>query len=165
MPKYDSTITGNCGEHYVASYLAGVEMIVAMTRAGLTGIDLMVTEPGAGRPMKIQVKTTRGNRGKLKGREFYSWNTSYAVVNKPDSDLWFAYVDLSGWPLSAESPHLFFVPRDFVAARLSADYKPDSSPTYFALYDDEADAFRGANGLEQMRAAMVANSTLGGATV
>ena len=159
MPKFDTTITGNCGENYVASYLAGFGMIAALTRAGLTGLDMMVTEAASGKPMKIQVKTTRDGRGKQKGRWFYSWNTSYSVVKNQDDNLWFAYVDLNEWPEKEKLPHLFFVPSSFVAGRIQQDYKPESSPTYFSLFDDEAEEYRSIKGLGKMRAEMAANPT------
>jgi predicted metal-dependent hydrolase len=39
MGKVDNAITGACGEHYVASYLSGSKLLVAMPRAGKTRHD------------------------------------------------------------------------------------------------------------------------------
>jgi hypothetical protein len=154
MPKFDTTVTGDCGENYVASYLAGFGLIVATTRRGVTGIDLIVTQPSAGKPVNIQVKTVRDGKGKSKGREFYSWPINYAVVSRPDDGLWFACVDLNGWPHADSLPHLFFVPLAFVAARLKSEYPLGKGPTWFALYGDEAHEYRSNSGFLKLHSVM-----------
>ncbi len=43
MSKIPSTILCACGEHYVASYLSGTGLVVALTRRGVPATDLIVT--------------------------------------------------------------------------------------------------------------------------
>jgi len=39
-----TAITGACGEHYIAGYLSGHHLIVAMPRGGIPGSDLFVSK-------------------------------------------------------------------------------------------------------------------------
>jgi hypothetical protein len=41
--KTASAIVGASGEHYVAGYLSGLSLIVAMPRAGIPGCDLLIS--------------------------------------------------------------------------------------------------------------------------
>ena len=50
--KRPSVIIGACGEHYLASYLSGFGLIVAMPRAGIPGCDLLVATSKGGRGYK-----------------------------------------------------------------------------------------------------------------
>ncbi len=46
--KVATAIIGACGEHYVASYLSGLNLIVAMPRVGISGFDLIVSKEKQG---------------------------------------------------------------------------------------------------------------------
>ena len=54
--KADNAILGSCGEHYIAAYLSGYGLIVAMPRGGMPGFDLFVT--------RWKASTTRSERCK-----------------------------------------------------------------------------------------------------
>jgi hypothetical protein len=99
MAKQANTITGACGEHYVASYLSGFGLIVAMPRGGIPGCDLLVANETGGHAVRSQVKTgTQATRNTKEYGKIYLWSTSYKVIEKDDKHLWYAYVWLKDWP-------------------------------------------------------------------
>src|ERR1035437_6454883 len=113
--KLPSQIKGACGEHYVASYLSGHGLIVAMPRAGVPGCDLFVATTKIGQPIRLQVKTgTQSMVAPKEEDEYYLWDTSYAVIDRDDSNLWYAYVWLKEWPREDHLPEVFFIPSKVV---------------------------------------------------
>ena len=115
MTKTATAIVGACGEHYVAAYLSGHKLIVAMPRAGVPGTDLFVSLERGGRALRMQVKT--GTQATKKDRELgqiYLWQTSYSAMKRDDKHLWYAYVWLKGWPKEDNLPEVFFVPSKIV---------------------------------------------------
>ena len=82
MAKRRSTaIVGACGEHYVAGYLSGFDLIVAMPRGGIPGCDLLVTKEFKGHAVRMQVKTgTQARKNTRSDGEFYLWPTSFKVI-------------------------------------------------------------------------------------
>src|SRR5208282_5221307 len=95
-----STLTiGACGEHYVAAYLSGCGLIVAMPRAGIPGSDLFVSQEKGGSTIRIQVKTgTQSVKSNKEEGKIYLWRTSLAAIERDDKYLWYAYVWLNSWP-------------------------------------------------------------------
>lgn len=149
--KRDTAIVGACGEHYIAAYLSGMQLIVGMPRAGVPGCDLLVANRSGGRPISLQVKTgTQSKRMTKKYGTWYDWPTSYSVVDSNDDQLWFAYVWLNGWPHSNNQPEVFFVPRRDVVAVLEQGKKEGKSRSFFWFPEDRAERYRGLEGLRPM---------------
>ena len=99
MKKTSTAIIGACGEHYVAAYLSGHNLIVAMPRAGIPGFDLIVSNEKGGHSIRVQVKTgTQATRKTKDEGNIYLWSTSYAAIERDDKYLWYAYVWLNHWP-------------------------------------------------------------------
>ena len=48
-----TAITGACGEHYIAGYLSGHHLIVAMPRGGIPGSDLFVAKESGGPALRV----------------------------------------------------------------------------------------------------------------
>jgi len=148
-----TAITGACGEHYVASYLSGYGLIVALPRAGVKGSDLFVAEDD-GHPLRVQVKTGKQSYGSDRTGQFYSWDTSYTVINQLDPSQWFAYLWLNGWPKEPNLPELFFVPSEIVVDHMKTQQAANNKRPFFWMYVGEAENYRGANGLILLRSAM-----------
>ena len=149
MAKRATTIVGACGEHYVAAYLSGFELIVALPRAGVPGCDMLVTNQDGGHAIRIQVKTgTQSKRKKRVGRDIYLWATSFAAMKKNDKHLWYAYVWLNGWPQGEQAPEIFFVPSDIVARVITECHDAKESWPFFWLHVDEAQNYKGQAGLK-----------------
>lgn len=113
--KAATAIIGACGEHYVASYLSGLNLIVAMPRAGIPGFDLIVSNEKGGISIRMQVKTGTQATRNVKGYgKIYLWSTSYSVIERDDPFLWYAFVWLNKWPEEGKIPEIFFVPSNVV---------------------------------------------------
>jgi hypothetical protein len=154
--KTETTITAACGEYFVAAYLSGYELIVALPRAGVPGCDMLVTKTKGGFALRFQVKTGTSPRNKSrKWGEMYRWSTSCTVHQHPH--LWYAYVALNGWPRQKPSdgqiaiPEVFFVPSS-VVAKVMAD-EAEASWSYFWLNVDKAEQYRGGEGMKSVLAA------------
>lgn len=119
MAKTDTAITGACGEHFVAAYLSGHKLIVAMPRAGIRGSDLFVSSVKNGPAIRVQVKTgTQCRRKDPQEGEILLWYASRSAVDQINDYLWYAFVWLNGWPEAEAPPQLFIVPSTLVAARV-----------------------------------------------
>lgn len=143
-------LAGLCGEHYVAALLAGSDLVVAVPRGGAAREDLFVANSKRGRPLRVQVKTARDPAGKHKGKSFCSWPTDCRIIEEQDESLWFAFVALRGWPKDPNLPEVLFVPSAVVAQRMEEEQ--GKSRTFFWLYDDEADVYKNAKGVERLKA-------------
>src|SRR5688572_14909372 len=80
----DKQLTGLCGEHYVAAFLAGCELEVAVPRGGAARSDLFVADTKRGRPVRVQVKSARDPYGAEKGVDFCSWATDCGIIDTHD---------------------------------------------------------------------------------
>ena len=110
MKKSTTALVGASGEHYVAAYLSGFQLIVAMPRAGIPGSDLFVSQEKGGHALRVQVKTgTQATRKTKEEGDIYLWATSYASIERDDKYLWYAYVYLNGWPNGQKLPEVIFV--------------------------------------------------------
>lgn len=146
---------GASGEHYVAAYLSGFKLIVAMPRGGIPGADLFVTNEKGGHAIRIQVKT--GTASTKKDKEvgpIYLWSTSYSAIERNDKYLWYAYVWLNGWPGSENLPQVFFVPAHVVVECISACRKNGDSWPYFWLRTEDALKYKGNTGMQSLLEAL-----------
>ena len=150
MKKPSTAIKGACGEHYVAAYLSGFDLIIAVPRAGIPGFDLLVSSDKGGHVIRLQVKTGAKYKGKYEGREIYLWRTSYAAIERSDDEfLWYAYVGLNGWPSKENLPEVFFIPNKDVVACLK-ECKAGNDWPCFWMYQDYAKKYKGELGLQSI---------------
>lgn len=153
--KASTAIVGACGEHYVASYLSGHRLIVAMPRAGVPGCDLFVSKERGGNAMRLQVKTgTQATRNDKEVGPIYLWATSFAAIERNDRNLWYAYVWLNDWPEAETSPELFFVPSRVVASCMKECRADGDTWPYFWMRVHDAQKYKGLVGLRALVAAL-----------
>jgi hypothetical protein len=156
MPKIPTTIRCACGEHYAASYLSGMGLVVALTRAGTPATDLIVTSEIGGRSVSLQVKTggpsSFSERKKSPGNSQWTWRTGRKAMDLASDSHWFAFVYVGNWPQCEHAPQVFFVPSQTVAKRLR-DTQP-SQQDWFWMMESEADQFRGMKGYEKLAEAL-----------
>ncbi|MSR56842.1 MAG: hypothetical protein EXS05_04125 [Planctomycetaceae bacterium] len=147
--KTSTAILGACGEHFVASYLSGFRLIVALPRAGVPGCDLLVAGEKVGHAVRIQVKTgTQSTTTNKVDGPIYLWHTSYNVIENNDKHLWYAYVYLRNWPHGEEQPELFFVPSRVVIETMTECKKLNENPSFFWMKVGDASKYRGRAGLQ-----------------
>lgn len=169
LPKRTSAIIGACGEHYVAAYLSGHGLLVALPRAGVKGSDLFVADVDSGRPLRIQVKTATQAYGKYKGEMIYSWDTSFPSPQHCNSTTWYAYVWLNDWPEKPNQPEklnlpeVFFVPSTEVAACMEKERGSYANKkewrTFFWMRAEEAVKYKNGNGLSRLKEAMMTTAS------
>ena len=152
MAKFQTSITGACGEHFVASYLSAMGFVVALTRAGTPSTDIIVTSVGGGRSISLQVKTGRSqNRVTYKkdsSKDYWVWRAGAKAIERSNKYHWYAFAALGDWQQVDESPSLFFVPSKRVTSRLREN--AEAQREWFWLSDDEAETCRGVAGVRQM---------------
>jgi len=151
MAKSDKTILGSSGEHYVAAYLAGNGLIVALPRAGIRGSDLFIGHANGGRPLRIQVKTGKSAFGEYKKEAWYWWDTDVSVIERHDENLWFAYVWLNGWPQEKNLPEVFFVPSSIVVECMKAERDKKVKRSFFSMRSTDLQQYKGDAGLQKLR--------------
>ena len=154
--KSASSIIGACGEHYVAAYLSGYQLIVAMPRGGIPGSDLFVSKEKGGNAIRLQVKTagTEAMKNDRAVGRIYLWRTSLAVIERNDRNLWYAYVWLKDWPKGEISPEVFFVPAKVVIKCMKGVLADKDTWPYFWLRVDAAQGFKGRAGLRPLLSAL-----------
>ena len=122
-----TAILGACGEHYVASYLSGMGLVVALTRAGVPATDLIVTSETGGRSLSLQVKTGQIYNHVTYKRNpkenYWVWRVGKMALNVSAETHWYAFVSVEGWPHKARAPDVFFVPSKLVARTLRENNK------------------------------------------
>ncbi len=151
MTKPSTAIIGACGEHYIAAYLSGFKLIVAMPRGGIPGSDLFVTNEKGGQAIRVQVKTgTQATRNTKDEGEIYLWATSYAAIERDDKHLWYAYVWLNGWPNEENLPEVFFVPSKVVVKCMKGCREDNDTWPYFWMRADDAKKYQGHAGLQSL---------------
>ena len=149
--KSSTTITGACGEHYVAAYLSGAGLIVALPRAGIPGCDLLVSTEKGGQAIRVQVKTgTQSTRNDKEVGKIYLWSTSYSVIERNDKHLWYAYVWLNGWPGGDFLPEVFFVPSKVVVKCMQECRDNKETWPYFWMRVGDASKYKGRSGLKPL---------------
>ena len=153
--KGATTLVGALGEHYVAAYLSGHDLVVAIPRAGVPGADLFVSKERGGNALRLQVKTgTQATRKDREVGDIYLWATSYKVIPRNDRNLWYAYVWLKGWPHTDASPEIFFVPGKRVKSCIKQCLVDKDTWPYFWLRVKEAEKYKGQQGLRLLLAAL-----------
>jgi len=151
MKKSSTAIIGACGEHYVAAYLSGFQLIVAMPRGGMPGFDLLVTKGKSGHAIRAQVKTgTQSTRKTREDGEIYLWSTSYAAIDRDDEYLWYAYVWLNDWPNKENHPEIFFVPSKTVVDCMKECRENNETWPYFWMTKEKAQEYKGLLGLHML---------------
>lgn len=153
--KSSTAITGACGEHYIAAYLSGYKLIVAIPRGGIPGSDLLVTREKGGHPMRVQVKTgTQSTRNDRHEGPIYLWGTSYAVIERNDRFLWYAYVWLNDWPNGEKLPEVFFVPSKKVISCMKGEQRDKAKLSYFWMRVRDAQKYKGHAGVKALLKAL-----------
>ena len=151
MPKISPIIRGACGEHYAASYLSGMGLVVALTRAGTPTTDLIVTSEAGGRSVSLQVKTGGIDSHvifkKTPKNNYWNWRSGSKAAELSNESHWYAFVFIGDWPSGGGPPKVFFVPSKFVAERA---HHPDTSEGWFWMSDAEAEQFHGLDGYEKL---------------
>jgi hypothetical protein len=151
--KLATSIIGACGEHYIAAYLSGYSLIVAMPRGGIPGSDLFVSKEKGGNTIRVQVKTARTEAMKNDrdvGR-IYLWRTgATAAIERNDQNLWYAYVWLNGWPTGETFPETFFVPSKVVVKCMKGVLADKDTWEYFWMRVREAQKYKGLSGLKSL---------------
>jgi hypothetical protein len=158
MAKLQSAILCPCGEHYVASYLSGMGLVVALTRAGSPATDLIVTSVTGGRSVSLQVKA-----GGLYSYSVYkrkpennqwTWRVGKKAMDRAKDLYWFAFVYIGDWPQRQDSPapRVFFVPSKIVAKKLRSNDK--SQQDWFWMLEDEAEPYCGMAGYKKLKKAI-----------
>jgi hypothetical protein len=122
-----------------------------MPRAGVPGLDLLISNEKGGRAIRMQVKTgTQATRNdKELGKKIYLWPTSYAAIERGDDEfLWYAYIWLNDWPSKENLPEVFFVPSQVVAKCMKGSKDDKVSWPYFWMPVDEAQQYKGDLGFQ-----------------
>src|SRR5579862_3856940 len=124
MAKRQRGILGTCGEHYVASYLSGMGVVVALTRSGTPATDIIVTSESGGRSVSLQVKTgatyNYTNYKRNPENNYWVWRVGSKALDGARESHWYAFVSIGDWPQikDAPNPNVFFVPSKVVAKTL-----------------------------------------------
>lgn len=151
MAKQSTAMVGACGEHYVAAYLSGFHLLVALPRAGVPGTDLFVSKERGGRVNRVQVKTgTQATKTTKAEGPIYLWHTSYKSIESNDNSLWYAYVWLNNWPQGELSPEIFFVPSSKVAECIKGCQDDGDKVPFFWMTVAEAKKYKGRPGLDAL---------------
>jgi hypothetical protein len=154
MAKHKRIITGDCGEFYVASLLAGVGADVRVQRVNQKTKDLNVTF--GRRSFTVQVKAGRlyanEQRKRLPEESRWVWRTGKKCVDIRDKRHWYAFVYLGSWPSDGLPPEVFFIPSKFVAKRLHENDKDQWD--WFWILKDDAVKYRDMRGLKTMKRAI-----------
>src|SRR4051812_2041233 len=112
MAKQKGTITGDCGEFYVASLLAGIGADVTVTRVNAKRNDLSVTL--GRRSFALQVKAgrryTNVDRKRVPKDAYWVWRAGKKCAEISDVRHWYAFVYLGEWPRRDDPPKVFFIP-------------------------------------------------------
>lgn len=153
MSKIPSSIIGACGEHYVSALLSSLGLIVALPRGGVPSTDLIVTNDSCGRSVSLQVKTGSSPlnvKKRMPNESYYAWDTGKKAIGLCSESLWYAYVDLNGWPYSLRQPNVFFVPSVLVSEVVENAMKRGEKRLFFWFYEREAVKYAGHIGAQPL---------------
>jgi hypothetical protein len=110
MPARTTAMTAAAGEFYVAYELSARGYIVAIPRANVPSLDLLVSDMSGRRSVSIQVKTSSGARRTFKRQpenERWEFDVGEKARFSCGENLFYAFVDLR-WREAA--PEVFIVP-------------------------------------------------------
>ena len=120
MSRSDTQVTAAAGEHFVAFRLSQLGLVVGIPRAGVPGVDLLVTDPNTHAMASIQVKTARSalrtrGRGKNKMVHHLEFPLGQRAGTTESQDLFVAFVDLHGRD-PASCPDVYLYPSSVVVS-------------------------------------------------
>jgi hypothetical protein len=149
VAKHKRMMTGDCGEFYVASMLAGMYSDVKVERMNEKAKDLKVT---IGRQkFTIQVKSgrkyTNDVRKKIPNNSRWVWQAGKKCIGITNPHHWYAFVYLGEWPKAGEPPKIFFIPSRTVSRELRTW---PGQEDWFAMYQHKAEKFCGVTGFRSM---------------
>ena len=154
MTKVPPTILGACGEYYVASYLSGMGLVVALTRKGTPTTDLMVTSESGGHSISLQVKSGGSYSHVVYKRKpkynYWVWRTGRKAMFRPNRSHWYAFVYVGDWPHGKDLLQVFFVPSKVVADRV----KTSNQKEWFWIYDVDTTPYCGLEGFRKLKKAI-----------
>jgi hypothetical protein len=155
MPKLNPAILGACGEYFVASFLSGSGLVVALTRRGVPASDMLITSDMGGQSISLQVKSggvySRTTYKKDPEKIQWTWRVGNKDAVHSNDSHWFAFVFIGEWPLDGDNPDVFFVPSKFVIERA---YDPATNDGWFWMMETEAKGYRGLKGCEMIKKAI-----------
>jgi hypothetical protein len=154
MARAYTSIRSACGEHYVASYLSGMGLVVGITKAGAPATDLIATSEFGEKSASIQVKTGGIHSHIIRKRkpENNAWCWRAGVRPKRSSKShWYAFVYVGDWPSGGEMPEVFFVPSKVVAEKA---LDPNIVEGWFWISESEAEQYRGKVGYQRLESSL-----------
>ena len=105
MAKLPPTILCASGEHFIASYLSGTGLVVALTRRGTPTTDMIVTSEQGGRSLSLQVKTggiySHVTSKRNPAKNYWVWRTGSKAADLSNDSHWYAFVFIGDWPVAA----------------------------------------------------------------
>jgi hypothetical protein len=150
MAKHKRTMTGDCGEFYVASLLAGMYSDVKVERVNEKAKDLNVTI--GRRSFTVQVKAgrehTNEDRKRFPEESRWVWRAGEKCVNVTDKRHWYAFVYLGEWPKRGDHPKVFFLSAKIVSQTLREN--PRGQRDWFWIFKNEAEQYCGVKGFMKM---------------
>ena len=154
MAKHKRMITGDCGEFYVASLLAGIGADVTIERVNAKRNDLKVTL--GRRSFSVQVKAGRSHTNEARIRtpdeSYWVWRAGKKCADITDPNHWYAFVYLGEWPKRGDPPMAFFVSSERVVKTLSDQV---TRGEWFWMYKSDAEKHCGLPGLKRMKNAII----------
>ena len=155
MSKLASTILCACGEHFVASYLSGMGLVVAFTRRGNPATDMIVTSELGGRSVSLQVKAggvhSHITRKRKPENNAWAWRTGSKAAENASEFHWYAFVYVGDWPKGGGLPEVLFVPSRIVAQKAR---DPEIVEGWFWISQAEAEQYAGLKGFEKLAKAL-----------
>src|SRR5258708_7573723 len=120
--SYESALLGAAGVHFVAFCLQARGYHAAPTIRNAPTVDLLGSAPDGSAHLALQIKTSKWamrtqGKGNQKKPHHYEWPFSWGAVlgkskQQHQKGLFFALVDLRGFPEEGELPDVFIVPCD-----------------------------------------------------
>jgi hypothetical protein len=154
MAKHKRIITGDCGELYAASLLAGLGADVRVERVNQKAKDLNVRF--GRKSFTVQVKAGRLHTNEARKRRpeksRWVWRTGKKCIGICSRRHRYAFVYLGDWPTDGVPPEVFFIPSRVVARRLLEN--EEGQQDWFCIPKDDAEKFRGLKGIKTMRSAI-----------
>lgn len=123
MPTRPTVITAAAGEFYVAHRLSVRGFVVAIPRANVPSLDLLVSDASGAQSASIQVKTSSGAWREHKRnpeRAHWEFDVGEKGMHQKSDRLFYAFVDLN-WDEGA--PKVFVVPSSAVHAQRNDGYE------------------------------------------
>ncbi len=119
MPTRPTAITAAAGEFYVAHRLSARGFVVAIPRANVPSLDLLVSDASGAQSVSIQVKTSSGAWREHKRnpeRAHWEFDVGEKCMHQRSDRLFYTFVDLN-W--GDGSPRVFVVPSHVVHEQMN----------------------------------------------